>query len=276
VYSLLQIEMAYRTFVARAVDGFPLLEAPGEADYNGRATREARRQAHEWIGCLHRVSPQCSVDVARGFVCHLRLLDGICYMGLFCQSYPRKAAFAFLEDVIVLFQDEFKQEFGMFSVDYRSHIDLLTKPYNFARFERQITKVNLQFRDPSSSTVLHKLQTNSVGKSHIMNCSLQHLHAGGLETPKPAQAIHPRGSHLGCLTLLAMLACACMAMGVLTYAASEYNLLGEAMCCSSVIVGLVLGKACVAHWHGKPAATGTATKCLLAFAGEYGEHLHVL
>ena len=83
-------------------------------------------------------------------------------------SYPKKLAFAFLEDIsrlfngelllamfnqcyeidtpilltylfIIPFLEELKREFGtQVGVDYRSQIECIDKPYYFIKFERQI------------------------------------------------------------------------------------------------------------------------------------------
>mmetsp|Transcript_49600 Transcript_49600/g.126040 ORF Transcript_49600/g.126040 Transcript_49600/m.126040 type:complete len:313 (-) Transcript_49600:15-953(-) len=169
-------QMAFRTFIARAADGFMLVEAHGEASGVGTVSAEkARGQAQQLLTCLHSMPTSCSVECAGGFVGHLRISEGVCFLGLFCPNYPRNAAFAYLEDVRLLFQEELKREFGTGSVDYRSCLECIDKPYYFGRFDRHIAKILIQYRDPSSSTVLVKLQSNLAQVSHIMKCNINEL-----------------------------------------------------------------------------------------------------
>merc|ERR1711920_688450 len=101
--------------------------------------------------------------------------NGICYMALFDKNYPKNLAFAFLEDIHNLFQQELIREFGTGSVDYRSHIDTIEKPYYFIKFDRQITKKKAEYRDPKSSKALGRLNDSLNDVSSIMRQNINEI-----------------------------------------------------------------------------------------------------
>jgi vesicle transport protein SEC22 len=70
---------------------------------------------------------------------------------------------------------ELKREFGTGSVDYRSHIETIEKPYYFIKFDRQITKKRAEYRDPSSSKTLGKLNENLTEVSSIMRQNIDEI-----------------------------------------------------------------------------------------------------
>merc|ERR1719230_1354467 len=116
---------------------------------------------------------------AGDFIFHYKMEDGVCYMALFDTSYPKNLAFAFLEEIHRLFQEELKREFGTGSVDYRSHIETIEKPYYFIKFDRQITKKKAEYKDPSSSKALTRLNENLTEVSSIMRQNIDDiLHRG--------------------------------------------------------------------------------------------------
>ena len=78
------------------------------------------------------------------------------------QDYPKKLAFAFLEEIYRLFLEELKREFGTGAVDYRSRIECIDKPYYFIKFERVIQRKQREFRDPKSNSSLQKLSESLV------------------------------------------------------------------------------------------------------------------
>jgi len=103
-----------------------------------------------------------------GIVFHLLISDGVCYLGFFDSRYPKTLAFTFLEEVHDLFREELKQTFGTGSVDHRSHIETIERPYYFVRFHGQILRKQAEFREPTSSKALSKLHGSSVQSSNVV------------------------------------------------------------------------------------------------------------
>eukprot|EP00439_Symbiodinium_sp_Y106_P034692 s713_g4.t1 len=143
--------MAHVTFIARSLDGLILVET---WDDSNKVSKQIKDQAKQLLRKLHNMPPRCSVEGAGEFVFHYTMENGVCYMALFDKGYPKNLAFCFLEDIHMLFQQELQREFGTGSVDYRSHIETIEKPYYFIKFDRQITKKNTEYRDPKSSKAL--------------------------------------------------------------------------------------------------------------------------
>lgn len=168
--------MAHVTFIARSVDGLILVETWDDAN---KVSTQLKSQAKQLLRKLQNMPPRCSVEGAGEFVFHYKMEDGVCYMALFDRGYPKNMAFAFLEEIHKLFQEELKREFGTGSVDYRSHIETIEKPYYFIKFDRQITKKKSEYRDPNSSKALSKLNENLTEVSNIMRQNLDEiLHRG--------------------------------------------------------------------------------------------------
>lgn len=117
----------------------------------------------------------CSLDGYGGFIFHYRIEDGVCYMVLCDQCYPKGLAFAFLDDVIQAFQEELKREFGTFSIDYQSRIDTIEKPYYFIHFDRTIKKLRDEYRETNSSRSLHRLNQSLYHVSGIMQQNINDL-----------------------------------------------------------------------------------------------------
>jgi len=152
--------MAHVTFIARAVDGLVFAETQDNAGCG------YRNQAVQILQSVHSMSPRCSVTCGP-VVFHLLVREGVCYLALFDCIYPRNCAFAFLDDVRLLFQEELKREFGTGSVDYRSHIDTIERPHYFVRLDRQVIKKAMEYRDPSSSAMI-RLQASLAEVPNIM------------------------------------------------------------------------------------------------------------
>eukprot|EP00435_Cladocopium_sp_Y103_P073122 s1104_g42.t1 len=144
-------------------------------DDSNKVSKQVKDQAKALLRKLHNMPPRCSVEGAGEFVFHYTMDNGVCYMALFDKSYPKNLAFCFLEDIHQLFQQELQREFGTGSVDYRSHIETIEKPYFFIKFDRQITKKNAEYRDPKSSKALSKLNNNLQEVSNIMRQNIDEI-----------------------------------------------------------------------------------------------------
>merc|ERR1719345_685287 len=154
------------------MDGLILVETWDDVN---NITATMKSQAKQLLKKLKDGPARCSIDGAGEFVFHYTIEDGVCYMGLWDKNYPKKLAFAFLEDIHKTFQEELKREFGTGSVDYRSHIETIEKPYYFIKFDRQITKKKAEYRDPNSSKALGRLNEHLTEVSGIMRQSFDEV-----------------------------------------------------------------------------------------------------
>jgi len=182
--------MAHVTFIARAMDGLILVET---WDDSNKVSPNLKSQAKQLLKKMQNMPPKCSVDCAGNQVFHYSVENGIVYMALYDHSYPKNLAFAFLDEIHKLFQEELKREFGTTSgVDYRSHVETIEKPYYFIKFDRQITKTKKEYRDPNSSKALQRLNDSLNDVQSIMRQNMNEI----LE----------RGENLGSVSVVTTLA----------------------------------------------------------------------
>jgi len=169
--------MAHVTYVARVLDGLILVET---WDDQNKITAQLKNQAKMLLKKLNTMPPRLSVEGVGDFIFHYITKDGVCYLALFDKGYPKNMSFAFLEEIHKLFQEDLKREFGSSgAVDYRSHIETIEKPYYFIKFDRQITKKKAEYKDPSSSKALNRLNENLTEVSSIMRQNIDEiLHRG--------------------------------------------------------------------------------------------------
>mmetsp|Transcript_6831 Transcript_6831/g.5833 ORF Transcript_6831/g.5833 Transcript_6831/m.5833 type:complete len:166 (+) Transcript_6831:3-500(+) len=122
-----------------------------------QAMAKYKQQAKQLLRHMNSFPPQCSIDTG-AYVFHYITDGGIVYMTLCDQRYPKKLAFSFLEEIRQAFVEELAREFGTTdSLDYRQHIEAINKPYHFISFDRQITKRRNDYRDPTSTKALNRL-----------------------------------------------------------------------------------------------------------------------
>lgn len=167
--------MVHICFAARVSDGLVLFESTWGNTRNWKFSVDLKSTAYEVLKKAKYGLQLCSVDGLGGFVFHYRIEAGVCYMVLCDQCYPKGLAFAFLEDVISAFQEELKREFGTFSVDYQSRIDIIEKPYYFIHFDRTIKKLKDEYKDSNSSRSLHRLNQSLYLVSGIMQQNIDDI-----------------------------------------------------------------------------------------------------
>ncbi|CAD7973885.1 unnamed protein product [Amoebophrya sp. A25] len=160
-------------FISRVVDGLVLVETWESSAMHG--VSQLKQQAKLLRKRINSGPDRCTVDVAGGYQFHYRIDDGVCFMVLTGQDYPKKLAFAFLEEIYRLFLEELKREFGTHSVDYRSRIECIDKPYYFIKFERTIQRKQKEYRDPKSNSSLQKLSDSLVEVQSVMRQNLDDL-----------------------------------------------------------------------------------------------------
>eukprot|EP00392_Amoebophrya_sp_AT5.2_P012998 g13109.t1 len=121
-------------FISRVVDGLVLVETWESSSMTSAS--QLKQHAKALLRKINHGPDKCTVDVVGGYQFHYRIEDGVCFMVLTGSDYPKKLAFAFLEEIYRLFLEELKREFGTGAVDYRSRIECIDKPYYFIKFER--------------------------------------------------------------------------------------------------------------------------------------------
>ncbi|KAJ3184002.1 SNAP receptor [Gaertneriomyces sp. JEL0708] len=152
--------MVKTTIIARVADGLPL--AASMDDEESADLTEYKTQAKM---LFKRLSPQsdlrCSIETGN-YVFHYLIEFGVCYLCLCDRSYPKKLAFAYLEEL----QKEFQDKYG-------SEVGTVARPYAFVAFDTFIQKTKKQYKDTRTQKNLHKLNEDLHDVTRIMTRNIQ-------------------------------------------------------------------------------------------------------
>eukprot|EP00562_Extubocellulus_spinifer_P023713 CAMPEP_0178636114 /NCGR_PEP_ID=MMETSP0698-20121128/13555_1 /TAXON_ID=265572 /ORGANISM="Extubocellulus spinifer, Strain CCMP396" /LENGTH=398 /DNA_ID=CAMNT_0020275955 /DNA_START=309 /DNA_END=1502 /DNA_ORIENTATION=+ len=103
------------TYAARIADGLPLVAsfAPTGAS-SGEVSELHKREAKEILRGLsgNRATMRMSIETSQHKVFHYLIKDLICYLTLTEQSYPKRLAFVYLEEISDAFLEELTRDYG--------------------------------------------------------------------------------------------------------------------------------------------------------------------
>lgn len=144
--------MVLMTMVARVADGLPLAASMQEDEQIGRSIMEYQNQAKQLFRKMS-TDPQpparCSIETGQ-FIFHYYIERGVCYLVLCDQSFSKRLAFSYLEDL----QTEF-------SANYGSKVETVSRPYSFIEFDTYIQKARKSYMDSRArknlSSINHEL-----------------------------------------------------------------------------------------------------------------------
>jgi vesicle transport protein SEC22 len=161
-----------QTIIARQEDGLVLVETWEDA-------RSRLGEAKKVLGGLGRsVANKFTVDVDEQGVFHCLSENGLVFLAACSRGFNKRVAFTYLEELARAFHEELKRVLGSTtSVDYRSFIETINKPYYFITFDRTIQKKRQEFKEPQK--VVQRLQESLAEVNHIVKHSLDDLLARG-------------------------------------------------------------------------------------------------
>ncbi|KAL8429894.1 hypothetical protein Efla_004708 [Eimeria flavescens] len=177
-------KMCDMTFIARSSDGLLLAESWSphcsssgsslEQQQQQQQQQAIKQQVKQVLQRLHGGPSQGAVDAGprKLYYC---LANGLSYLVVCSNSYPRKLAFCFLSEVKSLFEEELKAAFGSHSVDYFAMVETIETPYYFLKFDRVLQKKRLEFEDASSSRSLSRLNESLSEVSDIMRQNINDI-----------------------------------------------------------------------------------------------------
>ncbi|CRG94258.1 SNARE protein, putative [Plasmodium gallinaceum] len=119
--------------------------------------------------------PNLCTITSNQFNYHFLIENGIAYIAVFPITYPKKLAFLFLNDICKQFNEELMIQYGTHSIDYRSIIETIEKPYSFIKFDRKITKIKQEYKDPRSNIAIKKLNESLNEVSYIMKKNIDEI-----------------------------------------------------------------------------------------------------
>ncbi|CAO0791350.1 Longin-like domain-containing protein [Mucor lusitanicus] len=156
--------MVKTTIIARISDGLPLAASMDDeqvetelAEYKGQAKTIFKR-------LNINSEPRCSIESGK-YVFHYIIEGSVCYLCICEQSYPRKLAFSYLE--------ELAKEFNM---SYGNEVDKPgLRPYAFVKFDTFMQKTKRIYQDTRTQSNLTKLNEDLQDVTRIMTKNMEDL-----------------------------------------------------------------------------------------------------
>ena len=135
------------TFIGRVSDGMLLCETYEDLY---KESFELKNLAKNVLKKLSRAPDTCILDTQLNHTFYYKIVDGVAFLTCTESKFPKKLALYFLDEIIAAFQEELKKKWGSGeSVDFRSKIETIERPYAFLNFDRIIKKVRQQYLSPT-------------------------------------------------------------------------------------------------------------------------------
>jgi len=161
------------TFVARLSDGLPLV-ANTAPDAGTAVNQDHKNQAKDILRGLGgtRSAARMSIDTNNNLIFHYLLRDTLCYLTLTEQSYPKRLAFLYLEEIADAFLESLANDHGD---RWREAVDTTARPYAFIKFEQVIQRKRKDFIDPTSRQNTTKLNEDLADIQSIMRTNINEV-----------------------------------------------------------------------------------------------------
>eukprot|EP00800_Vazella_pourtalesii_P009360 TRINITY_DN23582_c0_g1_i1.p1 TRINITY_DN23582_c0_g1~~TRINITY_DN23582_c0_g1_i1.p1 ORF type:complete len:216 (+),score=-12.45 TRINITY_DN23582_c0_g1_i1:39-686(+) len=132
--------MALFTLIARESDGLPLSASIENEDCSFVATN-FQKKAKEILRKLSPLSPRrCSIEDSN-ILFHYLISNGICYLAVFENSYPKRVAFSYLYDLE-----------SSFSGNHPDALITPKRPYFYIEFSTVIQKIKRAYKDSRNTS----------------------------------------------------------------------------------------------------------------------------
>lgn len=159
------VHMVRSTIIVRASDSLPLA-ASVDDEQTEQALQEHKQQAKLIFRRINpNVEPRCSIESGQ-FTLHYIIVEDVVFLTISENSYPRKLAFSYL--------DELSKEF---SKTYGQKVESVRKPYAFVSFDTFMSKTARLYRDTrtASATSLDRLNDDLQDVTRIMTKNMEEL-----------------------------------------------------------------------------------------------------
>ena len=161
--------MVLMTMIARVGDGLALCASMHEEEE--RPLDEYRRQAKQIFRKLNQQSPdRFSIESSNKLMFHYIISQAVCYLVLCEQSFSKKLAFAYLNEI----QSEF-------FVQYGARIASQTRPYCFIEFETYIQRSRKSYMDSRTKRNLNLVSNELQDVQRIMVGNLDDILGRGTQ-----------------------------------------------------------------------------------------------
>lgn len=177
--------MIVLTVIARVADGLPLAASIQEDEQSGRDLQQYQSQAKQLCRKLNDQSPdRCTLE-AGPMNFHYVIAQGVCYLSLCEASFPKKIAFAYLEDL----HNEFYDQYGR-------KVPTVTRPYSFIEFDTYIQKAKKTYVDSRARRNLGSINTELQDVQRIMVANIEEV----LQRGEALSALDTKASNLSSLS----------------------------------------------------------------------------
>ncbi|KAF7490255.1 Vesicle-trafficking protein SEC22b-B [Sarcoptes scabiei] len=149
--------MVLMTMIGRISDGLPLTASIQDDEIVGRNIVTYQTQAKNLFRKINANSPEQMSIETDSFVFHLLNDRQVLYLVLCEQSFPKRLAFQYLDDI----QKQFQQ-------NYMTRLNSVSRPYCFIEFDNYIQKAKKNFTDSRSRRNLNQLNTELQDVQKIM------------------------------------------------------------------------------------------------------------
>jgi len=170
------------TFVARVSDGLPLVASFAPTQEN---LEEQKKQAKDIVrGLSGRSIAKMSIETTASTIFHYLIKDNICYLTLTEESYPKRLAFLYLDEVADAFIEHILSTHGTSNNNnnnngsdntWRQIIETTPRPYAFIKCEPILQKKQRDFVDPTSSQNSDKLNRDLSDIHSIMRQNISQV-----------------------------------------------------------------------------------------------------
>lgn len=121
---------------------------------------------------IYRSAARMSIDTNNNLIFHYLLRDTLCYLTLTEQSYPKRLAFLYLEEIADAFLESLANDHGD---RWREAVDTTARPYAFIKFEQVIQRKRKNFIDPTSRQNTTKLNEDLADIQSIMRTNINEV-----------------------------------------------------------------------------------------------------
>uniref|UniRef100_A0A3P9K557 SEC22 homolog B, vesicle trafficking protein n=1 Tax=Oryzias latipes TaxID=8090 RepID=A0A3P9K557_ORYLA len=176
--------MVLLTMIARLADGLPLAASMQEDEQLGRDLQQYQSQAKQLFRKLNEQSPMTRNEYWC-FPSSYCIEKGVCYLVLCEASFPKKLAFAYLEDL----QAEFHEQHG-------KKVPTVSRPYSFIEFDTYIQKTKKSYIDSRARRNLGNINTELQDVQRIMVANIEEV----LQRGEALSALDSKASNLSSLS----------------------------------------------------------------------------
>ncbi|KAM9322473.1 vesicle-trafficking protein SEC22b-A isoform 2-T2 [Pholidichthys leucotaenia] len=151
----------------------------------GRDLQQYQSQAKQLCRKLNTQSPERCTLEAGDVSFHYLLAQGVCYLSLCEACFPRKLAFAYLEDLHTEFYDQ-----------YARRVPLVMRPYPFIEFDTYIQKAKKTYIDGRARRDLGSISSELQDVQRIMVANIEEV----LQRGEALSTLETRASNLSTLS----------------------------------------------------------------------------